>query len=85
MAAGLPVIITQNIQTALIVKKYQCGKLVEFEENSIATAIKHLFINQSIYKTYSSNCLKYAPQFDWEKLIDDFYQTIISVNSTLLS
>lgn len=77
MAAGLPVIITKNTQSALIVEKYKCGELVEFEENSIATAIKHLFSDQNIYKTYFFNCLKYAPQFDWEKLMSNLYQTII--------
>ena len=76
MAAGLPVIITQNIQTALIVKEHQCGKVVEYDIDAISKAIAELLEKKGKFTLYVRNAINVSKNFDWNKLMDEFYKEV---------
>ena len=79
MAAGLPVIITKDLQTTLIVEKYKCGEIVDYNEEAIAKAIVILFTNKNKYQEYVQNAIKCGRIFDWQVLLNQFYNEITKI------
>lgn len=67
-SSGLPVITTKAIYTWRDIEKFKCGFVINYNESDFAKAVIKLLMNRSLLLQYRKNALKYASQFDWDKL-----------------
>lgn len=77
-SAGLPVITTKAIYTWRDIEKFKCGIVINYNEDELAKAVILLLQNVNLLLQYRKNAVKYAKQFDWEKL---FTENLIRVMS----
>ena len=82
MAAGLPVIITKGIQSSSIIEKYQCGKVVEYNEEAVYRAIKELLMEKKKFLFFVKNAINISKSFDWDILMTEFYKKIAEIIDT---
>src|SRR5258708_2451415 len=68
LAAGVPVVITDLPYVAKEVEKRKCGIIVEYNENSLAKEITKFLKNEKTLKEYKENAVKFAKEFDWNKV-----------------
>lgn len=71
LASGKPIISTYNEKNGII-EKYNCGKIVNSEdENKYIDTILYFYnLDKKEYKKYCNNSLKTAKMFDYEKLVE---------------
>ncbi len=83
MASGLPVIVSDSIVWGEIVRKYQCGVVVNNPEDQeeIATAIKYILDNPKVAEEMSINAKKATQEvFNWdtqERVLFDIYKKLL--------
>lgn len=77
-SSGLPVITTKAIYTWKDIEKYKCGYIVKYNEKDLAEKVTKLLTNKLLLLQYRKNALKYASQFDWEKLFTENLTRIIN-------
>lgn len=65
LASGLPVILTDVPHNAREIERRKCGIVVEYKKEDIANAVIKILSNEKELKTYRSNALAYAKEFDW--------------------
>lgn len=70
-SVGLPVITTKAIYTWRDIEKFKCGVVIDYNENEFAKAVTNLLQNRSLLLQYRKNAVKYAEQFDWDKLFTE--------------
>jgi glycosyltransferase involved in cell wall biosynthesis len=70
LGAGLPIIITDVPQIARGIEKKKCGITIDYKEEDIAEAIVELLKDENKLKTYRKNAIKYAKEFDWNKIFN---------------
>lgn len=70
-SSGLPVITTKAIYTWRDIEKFKCGVIIKYTESEFAKAVIKLLTNPKLLLQYRKNALKYASQFDWEKLFTE--------------
>lgn len=68
MLLGMPVIATDAISTADVIKKVKCGIIIDYETFDLVNAVVKLLNNPNMLKTYRENALKYVAQFDYNKI-----------------
>lgn len=71
LGAGLPIIITDVPYIAGEIKKRKCGIIVDYKEENITKAIAELLKDENKLKTYRRNAIKYAEEFDWNKIFNN--------------
>lgn len=77
-SSGLPVITTKAIYTWRDIEKFQCGIVINYSEKEFAKAIIKLLTNRDLLLQYRKNAIKYAKQFDWDKLFKQNLGRILS-------
>jgi len=77
IAAGLPVIATDVGDTGKIVKKGQCGLIVEYSPVAIAEAIRKLLNNRDLMTRLTRNGRNLAKKFDLECLAQKEMEIIL--------
>lgn len=68
LAMGLPVLLTNVPHNAEEIELWGCGKIINYDVESIATAIIELMNDDEKLIKYSSNAIKYIKQFDWNNI-----------------
>lgn len=77
-SSGLPVITTKAIYTWRDIEKFQCGAVINYNESEFANAVIKLLTNKKLLLQCRKNALKYASQFDWEKLFTENLTRILN-------
>ncbi len=77
-SSGLPVITTKAVYTWRDIEKFKCGIIINYNEGEFARAIIKLLTNRQLLLQYRKNALKYASQFDWDKLFKENLGRILS-------
>lgn len=77
-SSGLPVITTRAIYTWRDIEKFQCGVIVNYDVEEFAKTVIKLLTNRKLLLQYRRNALKYASQFDWEKLFTENLTRILN-------
>lgn len=67
-SSGLPVITTKAVYTHKQITDAKCGIIIEYTVDDLARAVIKLLTNPKLLLEYRQNALKYAKQFDWDKL-----------------
>lgn len=77
LAAGLPVVLTDVPQIArdLVIKR--CGIITDYDSTSIYEKIAELLGDETKLSRYSKNALKYASNFDWNKIFENALENSI--------
>ena len=70
MAAGLPVIATQETEAAEILQRSQCGIAVPYEPEGLAHAVIALLTDTALYETCRANAVRESADMTWERLLD---------------
>ncbi len=76
IAAGLPIVTTGINDAFNMIEKNKFGFLVGTTEDWYIT-IKKLFMNQTLYKEYKNNALKFAKNYDEKKVLDPIFKKIL--------
>lgn len=76
-SVSLPVITTKAIYTWRDIEKFKCGVVIDYKENEFAKAVIKFLQNRSLLLQYRKNAVKYAKQFDWEKLFTENLSRIL--------
>ena len=75
--AGTPMVVSNLIERARIVKQYQVGLIVEdFQAETIAEKINRLVNNKQLYEEMKANCKVAAEDLCWEneeKVLEEIY------------
>lgn len=77
-SVGLPVITTKAIYTWRGIEKFKCGVIIDYKESEFTKAVVKLLQNRSLLLQYRKNAIKYAKQFDWEKLFIENFSRILN-------
>jgi glycosyltransferase involved in cell wall biosynthesis len=68
MVAGRPIIVSEKIYSAEIVKKYNCGLISQYNKRAVADAIIKLRDNPKLCEQLGKNALEAAKEvYNWEK------------------
>jgi glycosyltransferase involved in cell wall biosynthesis len=78
MAAGLPVIVTKGGERELIIEESNAGRIIEFSEKEMASAVLEMFSDKSLFSSYSKNAVKYAEGRDWRSVFEKGFSSIKS-------
>jgi len=76
MAAGLPIITTKGLQSACVVDKHRCGKVVNYDVKEVAEAIMFLLSNREFYHDCVNNAISGSQNYKWKDLMDKEYNVI---------
>ena len=76
MACGLPVLVTKTGEQELLMEKYHPGIAVEFDADHVARGILQLSEKRGQWPQYSQNGKTYAPQYDWNRLMQMYWNVI---------
>jgi len=68
LGTGLPIIITDVPYVAKEIEKNKCGVIVRYEEKDIVKAVIRLMENENELRACRKNAIKYAEQFDWDRI-----------------
>lgn len=67
---GLPMVVTDRCEMADIIKD-QVAEIVPFDSEAFSDGIRHLLVDQHLYKTYKANCPKLMEeQFSIKSTVD---------------
>lgn len=69
LALGLPVVMTNASLNAEAISKAKCGIVIDYTKEALSDAVIELLINRKMQQEYRRNALKFASQFDWNKLL----------------
>jgi len=72
MAAGLPVIGTQDSETERIIRAAECGEVVAYEPAAVAGAMVRLFTDPDGYARLAGNAANASARFSWGALLAQF-------------
>jgi len=72
MAAGLPVIGTQDSETERIIRAAECGVVVAYEPAAVAGAMVCLFTDRDGYARLAGNAAGASARFSWGPLLAEF-------------
>ena len=72
MAAGLPVLTTEDTEAADIVEQAGAGMAVSYDASKVADAIVELLTNVEQYRRCSENARAAAKEFNWEDLMTNY-------------
>jgi glycosyltransferase involved in cell wall biosynthesis len=78
MAAGLPVIASNETESARLIQEYDVGISVTYgSTRQFSEAILHLLKNPEIYRFHADNAKKHSLAFSWERLMDLQYHYLV--------
>ena len=77
IGAGLPIISTRINDSFLLIDKNKIGFSV-IDAGDWYKSIKTLFFDKSLYKAYSKNALRFAKNYDTDKLLEPVFRKILS-------
>lgn len=80
MASGLPVISTDIGELAVLVQKYQVGFSIPFDPSVFVTKTIELFENTALRETFRKNSVQAVDNFDWQVLMDTYWNEIMRLN-----
>lgn len=70
MVCGLPVITTNVTTMAPLITKTRSGRIINYNEKSLQSAVTSLISNLKIYKQYKQNAIKLAANFDINNILN---------------
>ena len=76
IGAGLPIISTRINDSFLLIDKNKIGFSV-IDADDWYKSIKTLFFDKSLYKIYSKNALRFAKNYDTDKLLEPVFRKIL--------
>jgi glycosyltransferase involved in cell wall biosynthesis len=79
MAAGLPVITSRIGEAEEIIRDSRAGELVDGTPTSIASAALRILTNKQLADEYTQAAIRYAPQLDWNAVLEPALDFIISL------
>lgn len=77
MACGLPIIITRVAQISDDVIKNQLGLVIEYNKSDFVKAATRLLEEDELYKNYRNNAIRYASNFQWDKIFSTALAEIV--------
>ncbi|TSC88479.1 MAG: glycosyltransferase [Microgenomates group bacterium Gr01-1014_5] len=77
-SSGLPVITTKAVYTHKQIEDAGAGIIIDYTVDSLANAVIKLLTNPKLLLEYRKNALKYAKQFDWDKLYRENLGRVLS-------
>jgi glycosyltransferase involved in cell wall biosynthesis len=82
IAVGCPVVVTEGVQIAPLIERYQCGKVVEDNEAAVVEAVRYYTCNPDLRKEHGRNGAKLAlDEFSWPKIgaqLEAAYRSVVS-------
>jgi UDP-glucose:(heptosyl)LPS alpha-1,3-glucosyltransferase len=84
MACGLPIVCTESVGNANIVREQNCGYICDRDPESILEGLRYV-LSSDRYKALSANCLLAAKQIVQEPIIDKWlklYDTVLNKKSS---
>lgn len=76
MAAGLPVVTTEDTEAAEVVVSAGAGRVVPFEPEAVAGVLVELLGDRERLAHYSDNARVFAKGYDWKPLMRDAYDAL---------
>lgn len=76
LSAGLPVILTNVSYNAKEIEKKKCGIVVNYKKEDITRTVIDLLGDEDKLRIYRENAVKYAKQFDWNKIFSEHLREI---------
>ena len=70
LGAGIPVVMTDMFYNAYDIEKAGAGKVVEYDEKSIAKAIISVLSNANKLENYRNEALEFIKDYDWVKIFE---------------
>ena len=70
MAAGLPVLATENTEAADMVGRYRSGVAAAYEASAIAAACERLLRDRTTYEQMRDNAMSRSRDLDWRVLLE---------------
>lgn len=77
-SVGLPVITTKAVYTHKQITDFKCGIIIDYTIEDLGRAVIKLLTNPKLLLEYRQNAIKYAKQFDWDKLYRENLGRILS-------
>jgi len=71
MGAGLPVVMTDMFYNAYDIEKAGAGKVVAYNQKSIAKTIVEMLSNDKKLSDYRENALNFIKNYDWVKIFEE--------------
>lgn len=78
-SVGLPVITTKAVYTHQQITDSRCGIIINYTVDALANAAIKLLTNQKLLLEYRKNAIKYAKQFDWDKLFRENLGRVLKI------
>lgn len=76
-SSGLPVITTKAVYTHKEITNGKCGIIIDYSVNDLSNAVIKLLTNPKLLLEYRKNAVKYASQFDWDRLFTENISRVI--------
>jgi glycosyltransferase involved in cell wall biosynthesis len=82
MAAGLPVLVTEDTEASEMVKACECGLAVPFDPGEVARAIVQIFSDSELYEQYRTRGIEHSRELSWKRLLDRKFGLISSLKKS---
>lgn len=76
MAAGVAVLTTADSQSALLVRRLESGRAVDYDCNAIGSALGDLLADGTLRARYAANGARASSQYDWAVLMARFVDLV---------
>ncbi len=76
LAMGLPIILTDVPHNANDIQNKGCGKIIEYNEESVKNAVIALLQDEERLDEYSRNAVGYMKKYDWNLVFEDALREI---------
>lgn len=76
LSVGLPIVMTGLSNVAKTIEKRKAGFVVAYEQEAFVDAIIKLLTDDVLYKTYRTNVVTLAREYDWEQVLGNAFHTV---------
>jgi len=79
LAAGLPVVTTNVSEMAPTISDRNAGLIIDYNTESLATAVVHLLSDGALLQTYKKNALSIGKDYSWDNIFDHALAQTINI------
>jgi glycosyltransferase involved in cell wall biosynthesis len=79
MASGLPVIMTDFLETASEVRESEAGLVIPYDRHEFTEAVVKLLTDTELFRRYSENAIKVANKYQWDNIFSKVFSKIFHV------
>ena len=78
MGCGLPVIVTKVPRIAYDLERLRVGIAINYDREEMVEAITRLLTDDSLYREYRENAIKFASEYDWNTIFSQAIHQLLS-------